>query len=123
MVPTQRLILAILFVVIMATPTLAQQTSVLWTENCRLGLSDEDDESSVSAGLCYGFIYGWLNAEKASETASPHAAPLLKCMPGNVSIEQMARTWVEYVEGKPVHLQAPPYETFPAALMTAYPCI
>ena len=83
---------------------------------------DKSDKSvsKLDMGFCYGFISGVVNNHKVM--FKYRKVPKLFCTPEDVTIAEIAKTFVKYLDANPDNLPANGALLLDAALKEAYPC-
>ena len=81
----------------------------------------EDPSVSMSSiGFCLGYIQGHMDFQQYLQ--KNFTSVLEHCVPGDVSVSQLAKVAVKYLESNPDKLQKPAIEIVRGAFAESFPC-
>lgn len=94
-------------------------------EDCKqfLKYMDNKEDPSVvmsSIGYCLGYMQGHIDFQQQFQ--KDFATPIKHCFPVNMSVSQLAKVSVDYLEKNPNKLNKPAIELTLAAFAESFPC-
>lgn len=99
---------------------------ILRLKQCKLFLKLEmgtklNSDEGGSAAICVGYISGFRESHESDEMILK-VAPYLYCVPQEVTVGQIIRVFVKYLEDHPEELHKEGHELLHSSLIKAFPC-